>query len=295
MFQPRNLSVALSTDTAAPGTSCAAAAWGAAFAGPHGYACHSASYQEMKCGGCVAYLVFEAELPSGPGSPAAGAVAGAKGARSPATGASGASSDAGSPRAVIKHFPSFRCVGVHSGMRGRALRKQGLRRCQCLLAAAPTCRAFTAQAAGGSARYCAAVRVPHCMCPPRPAPCSGTISMQSGSVLADLDLLGLTSGSDNASDNSSVRFLWAMVVGRRVGTSAQRALEPRPAGRRLWLLQRLGGWVIQPVGCHVRLLLPSPLPAHQLTNEPTLPCSLAASRPHESPRRRCATACATAC
>lgn len=29
--------------------------------------------------------------------------------------------------------------------------------------------------------------------------------MQSGSVLADLDLLGLTSGSDNASDNSSVR------------------------------------------------------------------------------------------
>lgn len=28
--------------------------------------------------------------------------------------------------------------------------------------------------------------------------------MQSGSVLADLDLLGLTSGSDNASDNSSV-------------------------------------------------------------------------------------------
>lgn len=110
VFQPRNLSVALSTDTAAPGTSCAAAAWGAAFAGPHGYACHSASYQEMKCGGCVAYLVFEAEPPSGPGSPAAaGTAAAAKGGRSPASGASGASSDAGSPRAVIKHFPSFRC------------------------------------------------------------------------------------------------------------------------------------------------------------------------------------------
>jgi len=38
IFQPRNLSVALSPDTAAPGTSCAAAAWGAAFAGPASYA-----------------------------------------------------------------------------------------------------------------------------------------------------------------------------------------------------------------------------------------------------------------
>ncbi|KAL4419048.1 hypothetical protein ABPG77_011030 [Micractinium sp. CCAP 211/92] len=135
VFQPRNLSVALSTDTAAPGTSCAAAAWGAAFAGPLGYACHSASYQEMKCGGCVAYFVLEqgsgASPGSGPGSPVRGA-----GKRAPGT-----DSDSGSPRAVIKHFPSF----------------------------------------------------------------SGTIggSMASGSVLADMDLLGM--GSDNASDNSSVR------------------------------------------------------------------------------------------
>lgn len=135
VFQPRNLSVALSTDTAAPGTSCAAAAWGAAFAGPLGYACHSASYQEMKCGGCVAYFVLEqgsgASPGSGPGSPVRGA-----GKCAPGT-----DSDSGSPRAVIKHFPSF----------------------------------------------------------------SGTIggSMASGSVLADMDLLGM--GSDNASDNSSVR------------------------------------------------------------------------------------------
>ncbi|PSC69452.1 ornithine decarboxylase [Micractinium conductrix] len=134
VFRPRNLSVALSTDTAAPGTSCAAAAWGAAFMGPLGYACHSASYQEMKCGGCVAYFVLEQEPrgpTSGPGSPAA--AAGRKAAAS--------DSDGGSPRAVVKQFPSF----------------------------------------------------------------SGTGSLASASVLADLDLLGSGPASDNASDNSSVR------------------------------------------------------------------------------------------
>lgn len=112
MFEPRNLSVALSTDTAAPGTSCAAAAWGAAFCGPPSYACHSASYQEMKCGGCVAYFVLENEPSSG-----AAAGAGSAGpasprpakARAPGAGsdAGAGSSDGGSPRGVLKHFPSF--------------------------------------------------------------------------------------------------------------------------------------------------------------------------------------------
>lgn len=144
VFAPRNLSVALSTDTAAPGTSCAAAAWGAAFCGPLGYACHSASYQEMKCGGCVAYFVLEQEPGSSPGSPAVAA----KGA---AAGTASDSSDTGSPRAVIKHFPSF------SG--------------------------------------------------------TASLSQRSGSVAADLDLLG----SDGASDNSSVSLWNRAWVGRQVG------------------------------------------------------------------------------
>jgi hypothetical protein len=129
VFQPRSMSVALSVDGADAGS--AAAGWGAAFAGPGGYACHSASYQETRCGGCVAYLVLEA-----------GAGAAASGERSPGgAAAKGAASDSdgGSPRAVVKRFPSFSAAAS---------------------------------------------------------------SLLSGSVLTDLDLLA---GSDNASDNASVR------------------------------------------------------------------------------------------
>jgi hypothetical protein len=103
VFQPRHLSVALSTDTAAPGTSCAASAWGAAFMGPLGYACHSASYQEMKCGGCVAYFVLE----SGDDAAVPAAAAAKPGAVAAAGAAGSDTSDTGSPRAVVKHFPSF--------------------------------------------------------------------------------------------------------------------------------------------------------------------------------------------
>jgi hypothetical protein len=103
VFQPRHLSVALSTDTAAPGTSCAASAWGAAFMGPLGYACHSASYQEMKCGGCVAYFVLE----SGDDAAAPAGAAAKPGAAAAAAAAGSDTSDTGSPRAVVKHFPSF--------------------------------------------------------------------------------------------------------------------------------------------------------------------------------------------
>jgi hypothetical protein len=58
---PTNMSVALSMDSVDGLVSPAAAAvgWGSVFAAPHGYVCHSASYQEVACGGYIAYFTME--------------------------------------------------------------------------------------------------------------------------------------------------------------------------------------------------------------------------------------------
>jgi ornithine decarboxylase len=98
VFRPRAISVALSADSAAPGAD--APGWGSAFAPPAGYDCHSASYQEVKCGGYVAFFSLEAAPKAARGAGAAAvAAAAAKG---------GAYSDGcPSPRGVLKRFPTL--------------------------------------------------------------------------------------------------------------------------------------------------------------------------------------------
>eukprot|EP00887_Chlorella_sp_A99_P001750 scaffold19.g1750.t1 len=95
IFEPLSMSVALSLDSVAPGAT--APGWGGAFVGPPGYDCHSASYQETKCGGYVAFFTLES---------AAAALPSPRGAKAGAGAAAPASSDGGSPRGVLKHFPS---------------------------------------------------------------------------------------------------------------------------------------------------------------------------------------------
>ena len=98
IFQPRNMAVALSLDSVAPGAT--APGWGGAFVGPAGYDCHSASYQELKCGGYVAFFTLEQQ----PGAMEVVMAAVAEAAAAAPTKAG--SSNSGSPRGVLKHFPS---------------------------------------------------------------------------------------------------------------------------------------------------------------------------------------------
>jgi ornithine decarboxylase len=128
VFRPRRLAVALSADGAPPGG--AAPGWGAPFAPPAGYACASASYQELRCGGYVAFFTLD-RLPEAAAAAAAAAAALAAAAAKraalasaakapPPRGASGGSSGAGSPRAALKQFPSFRSLAPPSAPGGAA-------------------------------------------------------------------------------------------------------------------------------------------------------------------------------
>lgn len=129
VLEPRTLAVALSMDTVAPGPN--SPGWGSTFAAPVGYECHSASYQEIKCGGFVAYLTLEKSSAPSHAKRVSGRVPDAAPVALPAlktapVSAPGSnnknqggfasdnacltSAPHGSPRAVLKHFPSFKTI-----------------------------------------------------------------------------------------------------------------------------------------------------------------------------------------
>lgn len=118
VFGPRSVSVALSSEGAAGDS------WRAPLAPPPAYEVHSASFQELKCGGGVAFLTLEAG--DGPAA-AAAAAAGpplqlrGKGVGGPHRHGAGAGSDSdgGSPRGVLNHFPSFASVSAAGAGGGR--------------------------------------------------------------------------------------------------------------------------------------------------------------------------------
>lgn len=98
VFHPRSMSVALSADTVSPGAD--APGWGSAFQAPNGYDCHSAAYQEVKCGGYVAFFTLE-EHPEGAAPPPALLPE-----------AKTKVQENGSPRGVLKQFPSFKTLAA---------------------------------------------------------------------------------------------------------------------------------------------------------------------------------------
>lgn len=111
-FQPKRISVAISVDTLAPGPSVPG--WGAPFVAPTVYACHSASYQEIRCGGYVAYFTLE-RINSIKSAWSTKNIAGAdmksvpqkNGGQSDDDVSFSSSQGVSTPRGVLKHFPSF--------------------------------------------------------------------------------------------------------------------------------------------------------------------------------------------
>lgn len=103
IFEPKSISVAMSADTVTPGAD--SPGWGAVFGTPAGYECHSASHQEVKCGGYVAFFTLEKQVPAGNATAAlAGLALGKAGTDC------GSESSGGSPRGVLKHFPSLKAI-----------------------------------------------------------------------------------------------------------------------------------------------------------------------------------------
>lgn len=102
VFAPSSVAIALSTDTLVPGP--ASPGWGDAFQAPVGYAFHSSSYQEVKCGGYVAYFTLERAVP------AQALPQLMSGVRKTVDGTSSGSECSNSPRGVLKHMPSFKTL-----------------------------------------------------------------------------------------------------------------------------------------------------------------------------------------
>ena len=125
-FSPSSVSVALSADTLVPGP--ASPGWGDTFQAPAGYDFHSSSYQEVKCGGYVAFFTLEKSTTGlmGAGEPVGAATKTASklrhqtsanghhgnGMRNTANAANNSDSEcSSSPRGVLKHLPSFKTLG----------------------------------------------------------------------------------------------------------------------------------------------------------------------------------------
>lgn len=117
VFHPRSIAVTLSADTIVPGQD--APGWGNTFVAPVGYECHSASYQEIKCGGYVAYFTLQQDKPvmlvHAVSAPAMLTVPdAATDNKEPSK--SALSKDApgcDSPRGVLKHFPSCKTLAMN--------------------------------------------------------------------------------------------------------------------------------------------------------------------------------------
>ncbi|KAG7667506.1 hypothetical protein Ndes2526B_g07541 [Nannochloris sp. 'desiccata'] len=109
VFAPSSVSVALSADTLVPGP--ASPGWGDSFQAPLGYAFHSSSYQEVSCGGYVAYFTLEAgtEAQQQPAVPMIATTADVHN-KGVVDGGSSGSECSSSPRGVLKHLPSFKTL-----------------------------------------------------------------------------------------------------------------------------------------------------------------------------------------